>query len=111
MNKEDKNKNIKKIDEFLDIDGKITFGELEGDFTPEELEARRKHHEEVVKKNIEELGIKKGNSKHLVTIDGYREIIEIRKKKGVVLKSDEELDAYCMERFGEPFFKKDNGEK
>jgi hypothetical protein len=88
------------------IDGKITFGELEGDFTPEELEAMRQERIEATRKTIEELGIKKGNSKHLVTIDGYREIIEIRKKKGVVLKSDEELDAYCMERFGEPFFKK-----
>jgi hypothetical protein len=111
MNKEDKNKNIKKIDEFLDIEGKITFGELEGDFTPEELEAMRQERIEATRKTIEELGIVSKNNMHIFNIETYRRMISIRIKMGRQNKSDEELDAFCIEHFGEPFFKKDDNGK
>jgi len=86
----------------------ITFGELEGDFTPEELEAMRQERIEATRKTIEELGIKKRNSLHLMNIEGFRETIRIRTEKGRQFKTDEELDDYCIKMFGEPFFKKDD---
>ena len=105
MSKEEKN--IKKIDEFLDVD-RFTFGELEGDFTTEELEARRVQHNEVVHKNLEELGFVSKNNMHIFNIETYRRLVSIRIEMGRQKKTDEELDAFCIEHFGEPFFKKDN---
>lgn len=105
---EDDKNNIKKIDEFLNVDGVFPFGELQGDFTDEELRERKEKREEAVRRNIEELGIKSSNSRHLMNIEGFRETIRIRTKMGRQLQTNEELDEYCIKRFGEPFFKNDD---
>ena len=101
---EDDKNNIKKIDEFLNVDGVFPFGELQGDFTDEELRERKERREEAVRRNIEELGIK--SSKPNMNIDDYRERISIRKSMGNCDQTDEELNEYCIKKFGEPYIKK-----
>ena len=95
-------KHIKKIDEFLNFD--FPYGEIDKVMTSKEIEVERLKYIEIEKTNIKNLGIK--SSKPNMNIDDYRERISIRKSMGNCDQTDEELNEYCIKKFGEPFIKK-----
>lgn len=99
----DDEKNIKKIDEFI-INNKFPFGEDNRNLSKDEIDNERIISNSISKKNAAEMGIvpKKPN----IDINSYRDRIYSRKKRGECEKTDDELDEYCIDRFGEPFFKK-----
>ena len=100
------NKHIKKIDEFLNIDNNFTFDEDDRILTNDEIEKIRIKSNNDTQKTIEKLGIRPTNSLDRITIDDYREQIKISKERGRGVKSDDELNDYCLKRFGETFYKK-----
>jgi len=93
-----KRKNIKKINEFIDdFDFEIDNTEL----TLEECEIRKEEHDRVVEENLKDHP--KGKIK--LTIDDFRNHIQMFKDNGHEVDPDEELNDFCLKTFGEPFKK------
>jgi hypothetical protein len=100
-------KKIKKIDEFLDDDSRFDFNIDTTELTEEQKIEKRDSNNRLTTENL------KNHTKKRIslTIVDFRNHIQMFKDKGHLVDSDDELNDFCMKKFGEPFIKsEDNNE-
>ena len=95
-------KKIKKIDEFLDNDSKFEIRICTDTLSDEEIQERRERDHKLYTENIK--AFKKVKLSDTLDIDFYRKIVTDLKEKGECSTTDAELDEFCLEVYGEPFF-------
>ena len=101
-------KKIKKIDEFLDTDSKFELRISTREMSEDEIKERRERNNKNVQENLKD--VKKVKVSDTLDIDFYRELVKDLKQMNECSMSDDELDEFCLEVYGEPFFIKNNKE-
>ena len=97
-------KKIKKIDEFFDDDSRFDFNIDTRELSEEEKKEKRDYNNRMTEENLKDFPMKKSK----IDIEFYRKTINEMIESGCNSVSNEELDKYCMEMYGEPFLKKDD---